>query len=571
MSVRKIGQVLVDMGFITDEQLEQVLDEQQQRPGALFGKIAEEAGLISDEQLAQALAEQLNMQVVQLGDTKLPPDVIDKMTETMAQMYRVVPVHFDGSTLTVATCDPQNLSIQDELRTFLGFEIRMVVATERDILAAVDKYYSTELDTLERVIETIAKDSELAEAAKALTGDGPFNLTDAAALADSVPVRKLLNMVLLLAIKDHASDIHFEPFEDEFRIRIKAEGVLYEMVPPPRHLAFAITTRIKVMANLDIAERRLPQDGRIELMVGGHPVDLRVSVLPTMFGESVVMRILDRSVVSLSLGNVGMNDFTLTKFRKIIDRPNGIILVTGPTGSGKTTTLYSALSELNDIEDKLITTEDPVEYDIDGIVQIPIDHEIGVTFASCLRAILRQDPDVILVGEIRDLETAEIAIQASLTGHLVFSTLHTNDAPSTVTRLKDMGIPTFLITACVEAILAQRLVRRICTKCREETEVSKELLMDLGIQESEAAGKKFFRGRGCDNCNNTGYKGRVGLFELMVMNDDLRDAVMRNVTTDEMRDKAASYGMVTLRRYGINFIFEGVTTVDEVLRETISD
>jgi len=571
MSVRRIGQVLVDMGFITDEQLESLLEEQQQRPGALLGKIAEEMSLISDEQLAQALAEQQNMQVVNLGDTKLPPEVISKMTQTMAQMYRVVPVHFDGDTLTVATCDPQNLNIQDELRTFLGVDVRMVVATERDIQTAVDKYYSSELDTLERVVADLAGDEELEAAARALATEGPFNLTDAEALADSVPVRKLLNMVLLLAIKDHASDIHFEPFEDEFRIRIKAEGVLYEMVPPPRHLAFAITTRIKVMANLDIAERRLPQDGRIELMVGGHPVDLRVSVLPTMFGESVVMRILDRSVVSLSLNNVGMNEFTLSTFRKVIDRPNGIILVTGPTGSGKTTTLYSALSELNDIEDKLVTTEDPVEYDIDGIVQIPIDHSIGVTFASCLRAILRQDPDTILVGEIRDTETAEIAIQASLTGHLVFSTLHTNDAPSTITRLKDMGIQGFLITACVEAILAQRLVRRICTKCREETEVSEELLIDLGIDPKSVSDKKFYRGRGCDNCNNTGYKGRVGLFELMIMNDDLRDAIMRNVTTDELRDLAASYGMVTLRAYGIRFVFEGVTTVDEVLRETIQE
>ncbi len=571
MAVRRIGQVLVDMGYITDDQLVLILDEQQQRPGALLGKIAEEMGLISDEQLAHALAEQQSMQVINLGETKLPPDVISKLTEAMAQMYRVVPVHFDGNTLTVATCDPQNLNIQDELRTFLGYDIRMVVATERDIQAAVDKYYSSELDTFERVVADLANDQELEAAAMALTKEGAFNLTDAEALADSVPVRKLLNMVLLLAIKDHASDIHFEPFEDEFRIRIKAEGVLYEMVPPPRHLAFAITTRIKVMANLDIAERRLPQDGRIELMVGGHPVDLRVSVLPTMFGESVVMRILDRSVVSLNLNNVGMNEQTITHFRKIIDRPNGIVLVTGPTGSGKTTTLYSALSELNDIEDKLVTTEDPVEYDIDGIVQIPIDHDIGVTFASCLRAILRQDPDIILVGEIRDLETAEIAIQASLTGHLVFSTLHTNDAPSTITRLKDMGIQTFLITACVEAILAQRLVRRICSKCREETEVPIEMIQDLGLKPEDVAGKKFFRGRGCDICNNTGYKGRVGLFELMVMNDDLRDAVMRNVTTDELRDKAASYGMVTLRAYGIRFVFEGITTVDEVLRETMQE
>ncbi|MCA9128564.1 MAG: Flp pilus assembly complex ATPase component TadA [Planctomycetales bacterium] len=571
MVVRRLGQILVDLGFITDEQLELVIEEQLQRPGALLGKIAEDMGLITDDQLAQALAEQLNMQVIQLTEVELPPDILDRVTETMAQMYRVIPVQFDGNTLTCATCDPQNLTIQDELRTFLGYDIRMVVATERDILSAIEKYYSSDVDSVEAIIRELNENEELFAAANALTDEKAFNLTDAAALADSAPVRKLLNMVLLLAIKDHASDIHFEPFEDEFRIRIKAEGVLYEMVPPPRHLAFAITTRIKVMANLDIAERRLPQDGRIELMVGGHPVDLRVSVLPTMFGESTVMRILDRSVVSLSLENVGMDEATLSLFRKTIDRPNGIVLVTGPTGSGKTTTLYSALSELNHIKDKLITTEDPVEYDIDGIVQIPIDHDIGVTFASCLRAILRQDPDTILVGEIRDTETAEIAVQASLTGHLVFSTLHTNDAPSTVTRMKDMGIPTFLITACVEAILAQRLVRRICSGCREETEVSQEIIMDLGMKPAEVEGKKFYRGRGCDKCNNTGYKGRIGLFELMILNDDLREMIMGNSTTDELRDKAESYGMIPLRKYGINYVFQGHTTADEVLRETIAD
>ena len=378
-------------------------------------------------------------------------------------------------------------------------------------------------------------------------------------------------MVLLLAIKDHASDVHFEPFEDEFRIRIKAEGVLYEMVPPPRHLAFAITTRIKVMANLDIAERRMPQDGRIELMVGGHPVDLRVSVLPTIFGESVVMRVLDRSVVNLSLENVGMDDSMLSSFRSAIDRPNGIVLVTGPTGSGKTTTLYSSLTELNDIKDKLITTEDPVEYDIDGIVQIPIDTDVGVTFASCLRAILRQDPDTILVGEVRDLETAEIAIQAALTGHLVFSTLHTNDAPATVTRLKDMGIQPFMICATVEAILAQRLVRRVCTKCREEAEVSSSMLFDLGMKEEDIQGKTFYKGTGCENCNNTGYKGRIALFELMVLNDTLREMVMSNASTDELRDEATKFGMIPLREFGIAVAADGITTLDEVIRETVAE
>ena len=571
MNTRRIGQIFVDMGFITDEQLLLLLEEQQQQPGALLGKLAEDMALITDEQLAQALGEQMNMKVVSLGDAAISPELLEKLTETMAQLYRVIPVKYDGHKLTVATCDPQNLSIQDELRTFLGFEIEMVVATEREIKASIERFYSSESLSVEKIVKELAEDTELFKAATSLLQGEKFSLDGAEALADSAPVRKLLNLVLLLAIKDHASDIHFEPFEDEFRIRIKAEGVLYEMVPPPRHLAFAITTRIKVMANLDIAERRLPQDGRIELMVGGHQVDLRVSVLPTMFGESVVMRILDRSVVSLSLNKVGMDDTTMSQFRNVMKRPNGIVLVTGPTGSGKTTTLYSALSEMNEISEKLVTTEDPVEYDIDGIVQIPIDHDIGVTFASCLRAILRQDPDIILVGEIRDLETAEIAVQASLTGHLVFSTLHTNDAPSTITRMKDMGIPTFLITATVEAILAQRLVRRICTKCREESDPPMEILYDLGLTEETRGNYKFYRGKGCDNCNNTGYKGRIGLFELMIMNDDLRDMIMQNATSDELRAKAVGYGMITLRDYGKQFVFDGFTTAEEIVRETVLD
>jgi type IV pilus assembly protein PilB len=444
-----------------------------------------------------------------------------------------------------------------------------VVATEREINAALNRYYSSNSESVESLVANMENDKELQAAAEAAMREGAIDLTSVEALADSAPVRKLLNMVLLLAIKDHASDLHFEPFEDEFRIRIKADGVLYEMVPPPRHLAFAITTRIKVMANLDIAERRVPQDGRIELSVGGHQVDLRVSVLPTMFGESVVMRILDRSVVSLDLNKVGMDQPTMKLFREVMRKPNGIILVTGPTGSGKTTTLYSALSELNEITDKLITTEDPIEYDIDGIVQVPIDASIGNTFAQCLRSILRQDPDRILVGEIRDLETAEIAVQASLTGHTVFSTLHTNDAPSTITRLRDMGIPPFLITATVEGILAQRLVRRVCSQCRETTVPTTDMLSDLELTTGDIQGKSFYRGKGCDNCNNTGYKGRVGLFELMIMNDDLRDMIMRNASRDELRDAARSYGMVSLRDAGTKAMFDGLTTIDEVIRETV--
>lgn len=571
MAMRRIGQILVDMGYLDDEKLELLVDEQKQNPGQLFGRVAMDMGLVTEDQVAQGLGEQMGLRVVTVSDLTIDKKVLEMVTEPMAQMYRIVPTEFENDTLTIAMCDPQNLGIQDELRTFLGFNIRAVVTTESSMMSALERYYGENTESVESLVGDLEADEELARAAAEVASDGPIDLTSVEALADSAPVRKLLNMVLLLAIKDHASDLHFEPFEDEFRIRIKADGVLYEMVPPPRHLAFAITTRIKVMADLDIAERRLPQDGRIELTVGGHPIDLRVSVLPTMFGESVVMRVLDRSVVSLDLSKVGMDDDMMENFRSVISKPNGIVLVTGPTGSGKTTTLYSALNELNSIEDKLITTEDPVEYDMDGIIQVPIDASIGNTFAQCLRSILRQDPDKILVGEIRDLETAEIAVQASLTGHLVFSTLHTNDAPSTITRLKDMGIPTFLITATVEAILAQRLVRRVCSNCREEYEPPQEILDDLELTAEQLRGQKFYRGAGCEVCNNTGYKGRVGLFELMILNEELRDLIMENVQTEVLRKAAEKQGMISLRVAGLNAAMEGTTTPEEVVRETIME
>jgi type IV pilus assembly protein PilB len=378
-------------------------------------------------------------------------------------------------------------------------------------------------------------------------------------------------MVILLAIRDQASDIHFEPFEDEFKIRIKADGILYEMVPPPRHLANAIVSRIKVMSNLDISERRLPQDGRIELNVGGNSVDLRVSVLPVLFGEAVVMRVLDRTVVALDLNKIGMDPIILNPFRRMIKSPNGIVLVTGPTGSGKTTTLYSALNELNDIATKIITSEDPIEYDIEGIMQCPINPDIGVTFANILRSILRHDPDKILVGEIRDYETGEIAVQSALTGHLVFSTLHTNDAPTAITRLRDMGVPAFLITATVEGILAQRLVRRICTECRTEFDPSDELLMELQLPLDVARRYKFYFGKGCGRCSNTGYKGRVGLYELLTVTDEIRDAVAAEQSADEIRDIARNQGMTTLRESGLKLIFDGITTIDEVVRETVME
>ena len=571
MAFRRIGQILVDLGFMTDGQLVEVLAEQKNRSGVLLGKLAEEMGFVADDQVAQALAEQMSMQTITLGDTVIPPDVLTLITEPMAQLYRIIPISFRDDTLTVAMCDPQKLSILDELRTFLGYEIRAVVTTERDILKSLDRYYAASAESVESIVADMEGDAELAEAAAAIGQEGAIDLTSVEALADSAPVRKLLNMVLLLAIKDRASDIHFEPYEDEFRIRIKADGVLYEMVPPPKHLAFAITTRIKVMANLDIGERRMPQDGRIELTVGGHPVDMRVAVLPTMFGESVVLRILDRSVVELDLKKIGLGRKSLQAFEEIIKAPNGIVLVTGPTGSGKTTTLYAALSELNTIDEKIITTEDPVEYDIDGIIQVPIDASIDVTFAKCLRAILRQDPDRILIGEIRDLETAEIAVQASLTGHLVFSTLHTNDAPATVTRMRNMGVPAFLLAATLQAILAQRLVRRICSQCKTETSPSPEQLMQLELSSEDVAEKIFYRGRGCDHCNNTGYRWRTGLFECMKITDRLRDMIINNAATDEIREVARSEGMISLRDAGHEAIFDGRTTVEEVVRETASD
>ena len=571
MALKRIGQILVDLGLVDDNQLATMLEEQSSRGGELLGGVGVSLGFYTDEQLGEALAEQWGTTFVTLYDRAIPSEVIRLISEPMAQLYRVVPLELSGNRLTIASADPQKIQIADELRTLLGYDIHVCVATEAEITKTIEKLFMSENESVESLVSDLEGDTELAAAAAAAGKEGVTDLTSVEALAESAPVRKLLNMVLLLAIRDGASDIHFEPFETEFRIRLKADGVLQEMVPPPKHLAFAITTRIKVMANLDIAERRMPQDGRIELTVGGHPVDLRVSVLPTLFGESVVMRVLDRGVVSLNLDKIGMEAEMLRKFREVMRRPNGIVLVTGPTGSGKTTTLYSALSELNEIDDKLITTEDPVEYDIDGIVQVPIDAGIGNTFAACLRSILRQDPDRILVGEIRDVETAEIAVQASLTGHMVFSTLHTNDAPATVTRLRDMGVPPFLITATVEAILAQRLVRRICTGCKEEVIPGADVLADLEMTSDQLEGKKFYRGKGCEKCNRSGYKGRLGIYELLIMNDEMRDMIIRNASTEELREAARRNGMVTLRESGMESIFIGQTTADEVIRETILD
>ena len=569
---RRLGTILVDMGYLDEEALWKVIEEQKSTGGTeMIGKVAVRLGLVSDDQVLKALGEQLGMKVVDISGMNISNEALDTVNETMATAFKVVPIAIGkkDKAVTVAMAEPQNPATLDSLRSFLGVDVKGVVASEKDVLAKIEEVYAGKKESIQDVVKQIETDKGLQQYQN--RNENTIDLEAIEEMAEAAPVRKLLNMVLLLAIKDKASDIHFEPFEDEYKMRYRVDGVLYELVPPPRHLAPAISSRIKVMSNLDIAERRLPQDGRIELDIGGNRVDIRVSTLPTLFGESVVLRILDRTVVQLDLEKIGMPADTLELWRKVSEKPNGIILVTGPTSSGKTTTLYATLNELNKIEDKIITTEEPVEYDIEGLIQVPINADIGVTFAACLRTILRQDPDKILVGETRDLETAEIAIQASLTGHIVFTTLHTNDAPSAITRLRDMGLPTFLITATVEAVLAQRLVRRICASCRTEFTPSEELLLSLGLTPTTAAGRKFFYGRGCERCNNTGYKGRMGIYELLIMNEDLRDMIVREVSLDEFATACRKAGMRTLREAGLLAIHNGQTSIEEVGRETITE
>jgi type IV pilus assembly protein PilB len=562
---RRLGQVLVDLGYMDEDQLWEILEEAKSS-GALIGQAALTRGLITETQLQQALADQFGLKLLTPEELKPTAEALTLVPETMASVYKVLPLSYKESVLTLVLGDPSNLPALDDLRNFLGVkEVIATLANPASIAEVLSKCYLGKEESIMDIISALQDGADIGSA----RNESSIDLESLMEIQDAAPVRKLLNMVMLLAIKDRASDIHFEPFEDEYKMRYRCDGVLYEMVPPPRHLAMAISTRIKVMANLDIAERRLPQDGRIELNVGGNSVDMRVSVLPTMFGESCVIRVLDRGNVGLDLNRVGLESDMLAQFRDMIRKPNGIVLVTGPTGSGKTTTLYSALNELNEITDKIITTEDPVEYDIDGIIQVPINVDIGLTFASALRSILRQDPDKILVGEIRDLETAQIAVQSALTGHMVFSTLHTNDAPSTITRLRDMGLETFLITATLEGILAQRLVRKICEDCRTEFEPSPDILMELNLRPADIVGKKFYYGKGCDRCNNSGHRGRMGIFELVVMNDELRDMVSNGGSTDQMRNACRKQGMTTLRESGLHAIFAGYTTIDEVVHETV--
>ncbi|MDG2083588.1 MAG: ATPase, T2SS/T4P/T4SS family [Planctomycetota bacterium] len=565
MASQPLGQILKEMGKISELDIQEALQDQKARGGAI-GKILSDKGLVTDEDLRIAIAKQSGMEPVNLDEIVMTSDLLDMVPAHVAETYQVIPVDFDGSVLTLALADPQNVSALDDMKFMLNVDVKGALSDATSVEAALAKYYSDRSESMESLLGSMdSGDMEVMD-------DSRHQMMDMDQLEKDVnaaPVVKLLNMVLLSAIKDRASDIHLEPFEKEFKIRYRVDGVLYEMMPPPIQLARAVISRVKVMSNLDIAETRLPQDGRIELNIAGRPVDLRVSTLPTMYGESVVMRVLDRGQVSLDLEQIGLRSKDLEIIRKLILKPNGIILVTGPTGSGKTTTLYSCLNEANDPMTKIITTEDPVEYNIDGIVQIPINEDIGVTYAACLRAILRQDPDKILVGEIRDLETAQIAVEASLTGHIVFSTLHTNDAPSSVIRLVDLGIEAFLLTATVEAVVAQRLVRRVCSECKEEFEPTDEVLMELELTRSDVQGRTFFYGKGCKVCNGSGYKGRIALFEIMMMSDRLRDLIMDGASTQEIQNAAREEGMQTLRDAGLIHIYDGVTTIEEVVKETI--
>ncbi len=577
---RPVGRILIKMGALSRDKVHECLKVQKQKGGGVkIGEIMIDRGLIDLEQLQMALAAQRGMEYTNIKDISIPPEVIEKVPAQMATGYRIVPIEFntDANELVVVLDDPENFRATDDLSTLMGFKVRAKVTDKEALEEALASYYaaastetgaSSDDESINDLIGEIQGDNFLAEF------DGrnqSIDLDELDELAKSNPVRKLLNLVLLQAIRDKASDIHFEPFEDEYKMRYRIDGVLYEMIPPPKHIAAALSSRIKVMAELDIAERRLPQDGRISLTVQGKPVDLRVSVLPTMFGESVVLRILDRSQISFDMNKLGFSEHDLAMYEQLIRRPNGIVIVTGPTGCGKTTTLYAAVNELNDIETKIITTEDPVEYDLDGAIQVQIRSEVGLTFAACLRSILRQDPDIVLVGEIRDLETAQIAAQASLTGHLVLTTLHTNDAPSSVARLLDLGVEPFLITATIEGVVAQRLVRKICPNCKGPYVPTDEQLFDLRLTRDQIKDKRFFSGKGCNKCNNTGYKGRIGLYEIMTFDDEIRQMIMNKASTNILRDAAKKKGMVLLRENGLDAVYNGVTTIDEVVRETITE
>ncbi len=554
-----------EKGLIDDLQYEEVQAEAGRGNKPMY-QILQDFGIMDMDTQLQLQADYIGTEVVSLKDRELKMDVLKLIPANTARMYQCIPIEAYDNTVRVAFVDPLDPARVDELSFVVKKDVQLVVADPAQILKTIERVYADDSESFSEILKEIGADKDIAaESVAAADTDNAAILAD---IANEVPIVRFVNLVLFQAVQDRASDIHFEPFEDEFRIRYRVDGALYEMAPPPKHLALPVVSRIKVMANLNISERRLPQDGRITFNLGDRIIDLRVSTLPTQFGESVVLRVLDRNAVNLEIESLGFPKYLYDYVLDVINRPNGIFVVTGPTGCGKTTTLYSCLRRVNTIDVKLLTAEDPVEYDIEGIMQVAINEGVGMTFSKSLRSFLRQDPDIIMVGEMRDLETSQISIQASLTGHLVLSTLHTNDAPGAVTRLVDMGVEPFLISSTLMGVLGQRLVRTICKKCRTPFEPTENQLTLLNLSPHDLGDKVFYYGRGCSNCNDTGYKGRKGIFELLVVGEAIRSLINERAPTVVLRQKAVELGMITLREDGLRGIFDGDTTIEEVVKYT---
>jgi len=567
----KLGEMLVKAGLISADQLQEGLGAQKQS-GEKLGYVLVSLGYVKEDEITQLLSEQYGVPSINLRHFEIDSSVIDLIPAEVSQKYLVVPVNRTGATLTIAMADPTNVFAMDDIKFMTGYNVEPVVASEMAIREAIETYYgSAHSLELKKVMDQMAEDD--ATSLELMEEDEEMDMAALESASEEAPVVKLVNIILTDSIKKAASDIHLEPYEKDLRVRFRIDGVLYEIMHPPMKLKDAIISRLKIMAKLDISEKRLPQDGRIKVKIKIQgkikEMDYRVSVLPTLFGEKIVMRLLDKDNLVLDMTKLGFEVESLAKFERQILKPYGMVLVTGPTGSGKTNTLYSSMHRVNTPETNIMTAEDPVEFNLHGINQVQMKEQIGLNFATSLRAFLRQDPNIVLVGEIRDFETAEIAVKAALTGHLVLSTLHTNDAPSTINRLMNMGIEPFLVSTSVNLICAQRLVRRICKECKESIQMPPQALVDIGFSAEESGGVELFKGRGCANCNNTGYRGRVGLFEVMEISEEIRELILSGASAMELRRKSVEEGMITLRVSGLYKIRGGHTTVEEVVRETV--
>jgi type IV pilus assembly protein PilB len=567
----KLGEMLIKSGILTPQKLQEALEYQKLNGGKL-GLNLVKMGYVKEEDLTRILAQQYGVPSIHLAKVEVDDAVVKLIPSEVAQKYLIMPVSRTGSTLTIAMVDPTNVFAMDDIKFMTGYNVEPVVASEVSIKDSIDRYYgSIHALELKKVMDEMAHDEE--QGLEVLEEEQEVDLAKLEAATEEAPVVRLVNLILTDSIKRGASDIHIEPYEKDFRVRFRIDGVLYEIMQPPMKLRDAMTSRLKIMAKLDISEKRLPQDGRIKIKMKlsgkNREMDYRVSVLPTLFGEKIVLRLLDKENLMLDMTKLGFEQESLTKFEKAIFKPYGMVLVTGPTGSGKTNTLYSSISRVNTPETNIMTAEDPVEFNLHGINQVQVKESIGLNFAAALRSFLRQDPNIILVGEIRDFETAEIAVKASLTGHLVLSTLHTNDAPSTISRLMNMGIEPYLVATSVHLICAQRLVRRLCKECKEDLNMPSQALIDIGFAPEEANTVRVFKGRGCPNCNNTGYRGRVGLYEVMEISDALREMVLTGASAIELKNKAQEEGMITLRGSGLRKLKAMQTTVEEVVRETV--